>query len=115
MPASTLAKHLSRSLALQTGGIPSLVAACRARASIDVAEAAASAHPFVVSTLWRQVGGSVIVWTATADSADRFASDCSFYLDDTGAVVRSLRPRDDNPQALTNPSQRSERLETLAA
>ena len=69
----------------------------------------------MVSALWRDLGGCIVVWTASPDASDRFASDCSYFLEDVGAPVRSLRPRDDSPQALSNPSERSARLETIAA
>ena len=109
-----LARFLTRSLA-RTDAFATAVAACRARASVDIVETGGSAHAFVVSALWRELGGCVVVWTASADSADRFASDCSYYLDDDGGAVRSLRPRDDAPHAFSNPGEKSARLETIAS
>ncbi|HEY7994496.1 MAG TPA: transcription-repair coupling factor [Candidatus Eremiobacteraceae bacterium] len=109
-----IARHLARRLR-DTDAFAALVRACRTGASVDVREAFGGAHPFVVSALWRELGGCTFAWTATADAADRFASDCAFYLEDEGSPVRVLRPRDDEPYALANPAERSARLETLAA
>ena len=110
--------HLSRYLARalrDTDAFAALVEACRKRASVDVRETFAGAHPFIASAIWRDMGGCIFAWTATADGADRFASDCAFYLEDEGSPVHVLRPRDDEPRALANPAERSARLETLAA
>jgi len=109
-----LARYLVRSLA-RSDAFKSAVAGCRAHASVDIMETGGAAHAFVASALWRELGGCMVVWTASADSADRFASDCSYYLDDDGAAVRSLRPRDDSPHALSNPGEKSARLETIAS
>ncbi|HET9342465.1 MAG TPA: transcription-repair coupling factor [Candidatus Eremiobacteraceae bacterium] len=109
-----IARYLARTLR-DTDAFAALVRACRQGASVDIREVFGGAHPFVVSALWRELGGCVFAWTATADAADRFASDCSFYLEDEGSPVRVLRPRDDEPHALANPAERSARLETLAA
>jgi len=109
-----IARHLARTLR-DTDAFAALVRACRQGASVDVREAFGGAHPFVASALWRELGGCMFAWTATADAADRFASDCAFYLEDEGSPVRVLRPRDDEPHALANPAERSARLETLAA
>jgi len=109
-----LARYLGRALR-DTDAFAALVDACHKRASVDVREAFGGAHPFIISTLWREMGGCLFAWTSTADAADRFASDCAFYLEDEGSPVRVLRPRDDEPRALANPAERSARLETLAA
>ncbi|HXW76170.1 MAG TPA: CarD family transcriptional regulator, partial [Candidatus Eremiobacteraceae bacterium] len=74
-----------------------------------------AARPFFVSQCWRDVGGCFIVWTGTPDEADRFAADCAYYLGDGDTHVHVLRPRDDEPGALSNPAERSARLETIAA
>jgi transcription-repair coupling factor (superfamily II helicase) len=110
----SLAQTITR-LAADTDAMRAVSGACRARACADVTETQGCAHAFIVSALWRTVGGCVVVWTASDDEADRFASDCSFFLDDAGAPVRTLRPRDDAPGALSNPAERSARLETIAA
>ena len=109
-----IARYLARTLR-DTDSFAALVRACRQGASVDVREVFGGAHPFVTSALWREMGGCMFAWTATVDAADRFASDCAFYLEDEGSPVRVLRPRDDEPHALANPAERSARLETLAA
>ena len=86
----------------------------RARLSIDVLETAQGAKPFVVASLWREIGGQVIVWTGTQESADRFASDCAFYLDHRGSPVWSIAARDEMSDAPLNPTLQSARMEALA-
>ena len=117
-PGAFLVPHLPRYLIRElarTDALADAARACRARASVDVRETVAAARPLVVSALWRELGGCCIVWSSSADAADRFASDCSFYLEDAGAAVRVLRPRDDAPSAIANPAERSARLETIAS
>ncbi len=108
-----LGRYLTRALE-QTDAVGRLVAACRVRAAADVAQTHPNAHPLVVCALWRQLGGCIFVWTSTPDGAERFASDCAFYLEDAGSPVRSLRPHD-APGAIANPAERSARIETIAA
>jgi transcription-repair coupling factor (superfamily II helicase) len=86
----------------------------RARLSTDIFETAQGARPFVVAALWREIGGQIIVWTGTQESADRFASDCAFYLDHRGSPVWSLAARDESSAAPLNPTLQSARMEALA-
>jgi transcription-repair coupling factor (superfamily II helicase) len=86
----------------------------RARFSIDILETAQGAKPFVVAALWREVGGQIVVWTGTQESADRFASDCAFYLEHRGSPVWSLAARDEMSDAPLNPTLQSARMEALA-
>src|ERR1700674_2010916 len=41
-------------------------------AAVDVMETTPAARPPVVAALWRSLGGCIIVWCATPDTADRF-------------------------------------------
>jgi transcription-repair coupling factor (superfamily II helicase) len=114
---ATAAPHLGSRLSRlfeRSDAFAPLTRACRAGGSVDIDEASPGAHAFIVSCLWREVGGCVVVWTASQDAADRFASDCSYYVEDD-SLVHSLRPRDDTPHALSNPAERSSRLETIAS
>ena len=86
----------------------------RARMSIDVLETAQGARPFVVAALWTEIGGQIIVWAGTQESADRFASDCSFYLEQRGSPVWSIAARDETSDAPLNPTLQSARMEALA-
>ena len=113
MPPS-LSRYLARRVRRDDRSVGDVAEACSARLSCEIAGTDPAARPFLVATLWREVGGCMVVWTSTPDAADRFASDCAFYLDDAGSPVRTLAPAD-APHAISNPSQRSERLETLAA
>ncbi len=85
----------------------------RARCSVDVTETSQGAKPFVVAALWRAVGGQIVVWSGPQESADRFASDCSFYLEQRGAPVWTLAARDETPGAPLNPTLQSARIEAL--
>ncbi|MBV8221891.1 MAG: hypothetical protein JO293_00855, partial [Candidatus Eremiobacteraeota bacterium] len=93
MPGS-LGPLISRIVAGATDAPARIAAALGARAAVDVTETAAASRPAIAAALWRALGGSMIVWSATPDSADRFANDAAFYLDDAGDVVHGLRPRD---------------------
>jgi len=99
------------------GGTESLspvAAALRARAALDMRETSSGARACVLASLWRNSGGQVIVWTATPDAADRVANDAAFYLEDAPGAVNVLRPRA-RADASPSPTERSERIETLAA
>jgi len=90
----------------------------RLHAALDIVGAAAASRPALVSALWTELGGQFLVWSASQDGADRFANDCSFYASEFGPVVHTLRPRDEQPNALVNPTERADRiafLDSLAA
>ncbi|MBV8282832.1 MAG: DEAD/DEAH box helicase, partial [Candidatus Eremiobacteraeota bacterium] len=114
MPGS-LGPLISRIVAGATDAPARIAAALGARAAVDVTETAAASRPAIAAALWRALGGSMIVWSATPDSADRFANDAALYLEDAGDVIHSLRPRDRASAGLLNPTERSDRIETLAA
>jgi transcription-repair coupling factor (superfamily II helicase) len=86
----------------------------RARLSVDVLDTAQGAKPFVIASLWREIGGQIIVWSGMQESADRFASDCAFYLDHRGSPVWSIAARDEMSDAPLNPTLQSARMEALA-
>src|SRR5579863_10331787 len=85
------------------------------RQSIDIAETASAARPFVIAALWQELGGQIVVWNASQEAADRFATDCAYYLEERGAPVWTLSPREVAPGAPQNPTSQSARIETLAA
>jgi transcription-repair coupling factor (superfamily II helicase) len=91
------------------------VKAARMRQSIDIAETASAARPFVIAALWQELGGQIVVWNASQEAADRFATDCAYYLEERGAPVWTLSPREVAPGAPQNPTSQSARIETLAA
>jgi transcription-repair coupling factor (superfamily II helicase) len=82
---------------------------------IDLVDTAAASRPAIVSTLWAALGGQLVVWSASTDRADRFANDCSFYTNAYGSPVQVLRPRDETPNALSNPAERADRITFLDA
>jgi transcription-repair coupling factor (superfamily II helicase) len=91
------------------------VKAARMHQSIDIAETTSAARPFVIAALWHELGGQIIVWNASQEAADRFATDCAYYLEERGAPVWTLAPREVAPGAPQNPTSQSARIETLAA
>jgi len=109
-----LGSLISRMIASESSRLAQAVSAVRARASIELSEVAGAARPAIVAALWRSLGGQILVWTASADAADRFAGDCECYLADAGSPAWSIRPRDDEPGAIVNPAERSARIEALA-
>ncbi|HEV2036992.1 MAG TPA: CarD family transcriptional regulator, partial [Candidatus Eremiobacteraceae bacterium] len=113
-----MSHHIGASLLLGLGGAPPVQDAARvvrARAAVEMVDVAAAARPALAAALWSAVGGQLIVWTSSIESADRFANDCSFYLHDHGSPVATLRPRDDRPGSLVNPTERADRLSFLQA
>ncbi|HLJ84913.1 MAG TPA: transcription-repair coupling factor [Candidatus Eremiobacteraceae bacterium] len=86
----------------------------RARMSTDILATAQGARTFVVAALWGEIGGQIVVWTGTQESADRFASDCAFYLEQHGSPVWSIAARDEVSDAPLNPTLQSARMEALA-
>jgi transcription-repair coupling factor (superfamily II helicase) len=113
--ASSLGPLIPRILTASSDVIEQAADGLRARACIGFAETSAGAHPAAVAALWRSLGGVVVVWSTTPDAADRFSNDVAFYVEDAGAVVRDLRPRDRARAGTFNPTERSERIEMLAA
>jgi len=113
--AASLGPLVARIVTNASDAIARAAQAAGARAGVDVTETTAAARPPAIAALWRSLGGVLIAWCATPDSADRFANDASFYLDDAGDVVRVLRPRDRANAGLFNPTERSARIETLSA
>jgi len=105
---------IARNIAADSAPLARAVQALRARAAVELSEVAGAARPSIVAALWRSLGGQIVVWTSSADAADRFAGDCGCYLGDAGSPVWSLRPRDDEPGAIVNPADRSARIEVLA-
>ena len=85
----------------------------RLRTALDIVGTAAASRPALASALWTELSGQLLVWSASQDSADRFANDCSFYTSEYGPVVHTLRPRDDQPNALVNPTERADRIAFL--
>jgi transcription-repair coupling factor (superfamily II helicase) len=110
-----LGDQLLRTLVGQGDSIARAANAARLHQAIDVAETASAARPFVVAALWHEIGGQIIVWSGSQESADRFATDCAFYLESRGAPVQTLFPREVAPGAPQNPTSQSARIETLAA
>jgi len=113
-----VAHHIGSSLTLGLAAAVQIQEATRTlrpRGTVDIVDVAAAARPAIVSALWSAAGGQLIIWTSSIESADRFANDCAFYLDDYGSPVLALRPRDDRPGALVNPTERADRLTFLEA
>jgi len=110
-----LGDRLLHTFTSHSDAIARAVKAARSHQAIDIAETASSARPFVVAALWHEIGGQIIVWSGAQESADRFATDCSYYLESRGAPVLTLAPRDVAPGAPQNPTTQSARIETLAA
>ena len=113
--ASALGPLIPSIIAGSAQAFDRILQAMRVRAAADVVETAAGAQPAVVAAVWRARGGCIIVWTPTPDTADRFANDLAFYLEDTGQAVHALRPREESNTGLSSPTERSARLEVLAA
>ena len=114
MPGS-LGPLITRILAASSDIPARIASALQSRASVDVTETSDAARPAVTAAMWQKVGGCAIVWCATPDAADRFANDAAFCLEDAGDVVHVLRPRDRAVNGLINPTERSARIETIAA
>jgi transcription-repair coupling factor (superfamily II helicase) len=95
--------------------LAAVAAHLRQAGRVDLVDTAAASRPAIVSTLWAALGGQLVVWTASTDRADRFANDCSFYTNEYGSPVQVLRPRDETPNALTNPAERAGRITFLDA
>ncbi|HLW38618.1 MAG TPA: hypothetical protein VKR99_09340, partial [Candidatus Eremiobacteraceae bacterium] len=111
MPSS-VASALTHGLRTSSHALEDVSQALRVQAVVDVAELAACARPAVAAALWEANGGQFVVWTASPDSADRFANDSAFYLTAEGSPVSTLRPRDVGNTPV-NPSERSDRLTFL--
>jgi transcription-repair coupling factor (superfamily II helicase) len=92
--------------------ISEAAAELRRHAAIDLIDTVAASRPAILCALWAELGGQFVVWSATGDRADRFANDCSFYTEEFGAPVHTLRPQDED-SALANPSERSDRITFL--
>ena len=112
--AASLGPLIPRIVTNASDALARAARAVGARAATDVTETTAAARPALAASLWRSVGGCLVVWSATPDGADRFANDASFYLDDAGDAVHVLRPRDRAVGGLFNPTERSARIETLS-
>jgi transcription-repair coupling factor (superfamily II helicase) len=111
-----VSQHLGSSVILGLAASPQLQAAAkvvRAHGAIDLVDLASAARPAVVAALWTNCGGQFVIWTPSVESADRFGNDCSSYLGDLGSPVATLRPRDERPGALVNPTERADRLTFL--
>jgi transcription-repair coupling factor (superfamily II helicase) len=113
--ASSVGPLIPHILTASSDAIEQAGKALRARACVAFSETSTGVHPATVAALWRSLGGVVLVWSATPDAADRFANDVTLYVEDAGAAVRDLRPRDAAREGAFNPTERSERLEALAA
>ncbi|MDQ2817089.1 MAG: transcription-repair coupling factor [Candidatus Eremiobacteraeota bacterium] len=105
---------LARAAISSSPGLAAAVQALRSKACVDIKETAPPARPFIAAALWHALGGQCIVWTHTADAAQRFGADCSFYLGAFGQAVWTIGPRDAGG-ALLNPTERSARWEGLDA
>ena len=112
---STLGPLIPAIIESSVEALDRIAQAARVRAAADVIEVSTSAQPAIVAALWRARGGCVIVWAPTPDAADRFVNDLAFYLDDTGDLAHVLRPREESNQGLSSPTERSARIEVLAA
>ncbi|MBC5825950.1 MAG: transcription-repair coupling factor [Candidatus Eremiobacteraeota bacterium] len=105
---------LARGLAASSSALATAVQALAAGACVDIKETAGPARPFVVASLWQALGGQCVIWTHTPDAADRFATDCGFYLGGRNDEVWTIRPRDDGG-GRPNPTEQSARREALDA
>ena len=112
---STLGPLIPRIIETSAEELDRIVQAARARAAADVIEVSVGSQPAIAAALWRARGGSIIVWTPTPDSADRFVNDLAFYLDDADEIVHVLRPRELSDPALASPTERSARIEVLSS
>ena len=110
-----LGDRLLRTFTGQSDAVTRAATAARMRQAIDVAQTDPSARPFVVAALWHEIGGQIIVWSASQESADRFAADCAYFLESRGAPVMTLAAREVAPGAPQNATSQSARIETLAA
>ena len=113
--ASTLGPLIPSIIAGSAQAFDRITQATRVRAAADLVETTAGAQSAVIAAVWRAHGGCLIVWTPTPDSADRCANDLAFYLDDTGQAVHVLRPREESSSGFSSPTERSARIEVLAA
>jgi transcription-repair coupling factor (superfamily II helicase) len=86
----------------------------RARAAVDVRDTSVGARACIIASLWRAIGGQIIVWTPTPDVADRVCNDAAYYLEDAGDALSVLRPRGQAGSPVS-PTERGERIEVLAA
>ncbi|HEY7981668.1 MAG TPA: hypothetical protein VID19_09275, partial [Candidatus Eremiobacteraceae bacterium] len=107
--------RLVQAFASKSDVLARAVKAARMHQSIDIAETASPARPFVTAALWHELGAQIIVWCASQEAADRFATDCAYYLEERGAPVWTLAAREVAPGAPQNPTSQSARIETLAA
>lgn len=77
-------------------------------------ETIAPARPALLSALQHELGGTVVVITATPDAAERGFADLLYYLGDRSETVALLRSRDESAGAIESPSERSARMTLLA-
>jgi transcription-repair coupling factor (superfamily II helicase) len=78
-------------------------------------ETTASARPYLISGLFRSLGGTVFAIVPTSDVAERTFADLTYFLGEgDDAPVALLRPRDETVGALESPSERSARMTLFA-
>jgi len=110
----SLGQAIAQALAV-TPQIAEAARILRAHDHVDVVDVAAAVRPALVAAMWDALGGQIIVWTPSVESADRIVNDCLSYLGDRGAQIGAVRPLDARAGALVNPTERADRLVLLEA
>ncbi|MGZ3562719.1 MAG: transcription-repair coupling factor [Vulcanimicrobiaceae bacterium] len=111
-----IAGALVRALPASNRALGSLVERLRAgRGAYALHETVAASRPALLASLYRAIGGQLIVVVPTADVAERTFADLLYYLGEREPeTVALLRSRDETIGAIESPSERSARMTFLA-
>ncbi|MGH7662452.1 MAG: hypothetical protein ACRENA_16230, partial [Vulcanimicrobiaceae bacterium] len=89
-------------------------------------ETGAAARPYLLASIYKALGGQMLVVVPTSDVAERTFADLLYYLGPSTTFIPSedegrgmtnvalMRPRDESIGALESPSERSARMTMLA-
>lgn len=112
---SILEAELSTQAGRSLAGLLERLRDSAGRAAFSLHETAAAARPYLLSCIFKALGGQMLVAVPTADVAERTFADLLYYLGEgEGGPVALMRPRDESIGALESPSERSARMTMLA-
>ena len=110
------AADLIRSLPARSRALASLIERLRTgRGAYALHETGAAARPALLASLYRAIGGQILVIVPTPDVAERAFADLLYYLGEPEPQsIALLRSRDETVGAIESPSERSARMTLLA-
>ncbi len=110
------AAELIRSLPARSRALASLIERLRTgRGAYALHETGAAARPALLASLYRAIGGQILVIVPTPDVAERAFADLLYYLGEPEPQsIALLRSRDETVGAIESPSERSARMTLLA-